>query len=165
MNVVKQIMTRIWNFIQLHNMYYHEQGYFILIFKSINDRDMMLMKGPYTIHNVPMILREWSSDFNFKRDSLCTLPIWVKLPQLPLQPWGAKNLGMIGSMIGKPLFTDECTTNKLCVSYARILVEVDKTHKQRENIIIKDSDGKLVNQLVEFEWKPKYCDTYQKTRH
>ncbi|XP_058769354.1 uncharacterized protein LOC131643216 [Vicia villosa] len=165
MYAVKQFMGRAWNHIQLPNIFYNEEGFFILKFRSIEDKDLILMKGPYTIHNVPMILRDWSPDFNFKRDSIRTLPLWVKLPQLPLHLWGARSLGKIGSVIGKPLYTDECTANKLRVSYARILVEVDITLKQRDHVMIKDRDGKMIKQVVEFEWKPKYCGTCLKTGH
>jgi hypothetical protein len=53
-------------------------------------------EGPYTIRNMPMLLRDWKPDFSLKRDMLRTLPIWVKLPQLPLYLWGVKSLSKIG---------------------------------------------------------------------
>ncbi|XP_058776662.1 uncharacterized protein LOC131650983 [Vicia villosa] len=165
MHTVKQFMERMWNFVQLPLMYYHDEGYFILKFKDIEDRDKVLMKGSYTIHNVSMILKEWDSEFDFKRDSLRTLPIWIKLPQLPLHLWGAMSLGKIGSAFGKPLFTDECTANKLRVSYARILVEVDITQKHQDSIKIKDSNGRMIEQNIEMEWKPKYCEICQRSGH
>ncbi|KAK2451010.1 hypothetical protein QL285_010100 [Trifolium repens] len=34
--------------------------------------------------DMPTLLREWKPSFNLKNDMLRTLPIWVKLPQLPL---------------------------------------------------------------------------------
>lgn len=80
MNGVKQYMMRFWNFIQLTEMYNHEKGYFLLKFRSFKDKDMVLMGGPYTIHNMHVVLKEWSPDFDFKRDMLHTLPGWVKLP-------------------------------------------------------------------------------------
>lgn len=46
MNVVKQYMSKLWNFIQLLDMFYHENGYFLLKFHSFKDKDMVLMKGP-----------------------------------------------------------------------------------------------------------------------
>lgn len=109
-----------------------------------------------------MILKEWSHNFDFNGNILRTLPIWVKLPHLPLHLWGAKSMGKIVSALGRSLFTGACTTSKLRVSYARLLVEVDITQKQKESITIKDNKGKKINQPVEFEWKPKYCDTFQK---
>jgi hypothetical protein len=60
--------------------------------------------------------------------------------------------------------TDECTANKLRVSYARILVEVDITQKLIEEIPIKTQGGQI-KQLVEYEWKPMFCDKCQKVGH
>lgn len=57
---------------------------------------------------------------------LGTLPMWIRLP---LYLWGAKSLSNIGSVLGNPLVTDECTANKLRVSYVRMLVEVDITQE------------------------------------
>lgn len=165
MNAVKQYMMKFWSFVQLPEMYYHEDGYFMLKFQTHKDKDMVLMKGPYTIQNMPMVLKDWNPEFDFKRDMLCTLPVWVKLPNLPLYLWGTKSLGKIGSALGNPLFTDECTANKLRVSYARILVEIDVTQKQKENITIRDKEGNKITQPVEFKWKPKFCELCQKAGH
>ncbi|CAK8541602.1 unnamed protein product [Lathyrus sativus] len=125
-NVVKLFMKN-WNFVKLPNMFYNDEGFFILQFHSFHDKDSVLTKGPYTIHNRPMLLREWKSNFNMKKDMLKTMPLWVKLFQLPLHLWGARSLSKIGSAIDAPVVTDEFTTNKLRVSYARILVEVGIT--------------------------------------
>ncbi|CAK8576415.1 unnamed protein product [Lathyrus sativus] len=127
MNTVKQFMLKQWNFVKLPDMYYNNEGYFVLRFHSHKERDDVLMKGPYTIRNMPMLLAEWKPNFNLKNDMLRTIPVWIQLPQLPLHLWGAKNLGKMASMLGTPLMTDECTTNKYRISYARVLVEVDVT--------------------------------------
>ncbi|XP_058762881.1 uncharacterized protein LOC131636267 [Vicia villosa] len=167
MNAVKNYMAKFWNFVQLPGIYYHEEGYFLLKFHSLHDRDQVQMKGPYSIHGAPMVLKEWYPKFEFKRDMLRTLPIWVKLPNLPLHYWGggAKSLGKIGSVLGTPLCTDECTANKLRVSYARILVEIDVTSKQKDSIIIRDSIGRKIEHPIEYEWKPKYCEKCMKVGH
>ncbi|CAK8543902.1 unnamed protein product [Lathyrus sativus] len=95
MNKMKNFMVKTWNFVHLPELYYHDEGYFILRFKTLDDMEAVLMKRPYTIRNVPMIIFDWRPDFNVKADLLRTLPIWVKLPQLPLHLWGAKSLNKI----------------------------------------------------------------------
>lgn len=67
MHVVKQFMMRNWNFVKLPDMYYNDEGYFVLRFHSHKDRDVELQKGPYTIRNMPMLLTEWKPDFNLKK--------------------------------------------------------------------------------------------------
>jgi hypothetical protein len=59
MGAVKQFMIRHWNFVKLPDMFYNEEGYFILRFHSLKDKDVVLMQRPYTIRNMPMLLREW----------------------------------------------------------------------------------------------------------
>ncbi|XP_058776555.1 uncharacterized protein LOC131650866 [Vicia villosa] len=127
--------------------------------------DAVLMKGPYTLRNISMLLKEWKPGFDLQQDLLRTLPLWIKLPQLPLHLWGARSLSKIGSAIGVPLVTDECTTSKLRVSYARILVEVDITKALTHEISIKDCEGIKLAQKVEYEWRPLYCDQCQKIGH
>lgn len=82
MNVVKQLIIKMWNFVKLWDMYYNEEGYFILLFHSYDDRDVVLMKGPYTIRNMPMLLREWNPYFNLQNNMRRMILISVKLPQL-----------------------------------------------------------------------------------
>ncbi|CAK8576470.1 unnamed protein product [Lathyrus sativus] len=100
MNGVKQFMTKQWNFIKLPDMYYNNEGYFILRFHSHKERDTVLLKGPYTIRNMLMLLAEWKPNFNLKTDMLRTIPVWVQFPQLPLHLWG--------KILGK---ASKCTRN------------------------------------------------------
>src|SRR4051812_41038637 len=90
MNAVKNFMIRVWNFVTLPNMYYNEEGYFIIKFTSEIDRDLVMRKGPYTIHRKPMFLHHWTPDFTLEKDMIRTLPIWITLPQLPLAYWGER---------------------------------------------------------------------------
>ncbi|KAK2411903.1 hypothetical protein QL285_047142 [Trifolium repens] len=137
MSAVKQFMLRNWNFVKLPDMFYNEEGYFILRFHSFQDKESVMMQGPYTIRNMPMLLRDWKPNFSLKRDMLRTLPIWIKLPQLPLYLWGARSLSKICSALGNPLVTDECTAHKLRISYARMLVEIDVTQALPQDITIR----------------------------
>ncbi|KAH1264861.1 hypothetical protein GmHk_01G000690 [Glycine max] len=148
MSAVKNFMTRSWNFVQLPDMYFNDEGYFILDFKSFRDRDEVLLRGPYMIRNIPLLIREWRLGFKIKDELLQTLPIWVKLPQLPIILWGDTSLNKIGSALGNPIMTDECTANRLRVSYARILVEMDITKELPQTITIVDNEGEKIQQTI-----------------
>lgn len=84
MTAVKNFKTKMWSFVTLPEMFYNDDEYLILKFKSEEERAEILLKGPYTIHNLPMVLLELRKDFSIERDMLRTVPIWVKFPQLPL---------------------------------------------------------------------------------
>ncbi|CAK8541935.1 unnamed protein product [Lathyrus sativus] len=165
MNAVKNFMTKTCNFVQLSDMYYNDEGYFILRFKSFKDRDEVLLRGPYMLRNIPLLIREWRPGFKVKDELMRTLPIWVKLPQLPIILWGDTSLNKIGSALGNPIMTDECTANRLRVSYARILVEMDITKELPKTITIGDNEGEKIQQPIEYEWKPQFYSKCQKIGH
>lgn len=72
-----------------------------------------------------IFLRQWVQNCSLKEDLLRVMPVWVKFPQLPLHLWGYRSIGKIASAIGKPLFADDCTDQKLRVSYPKVMIEVD----------------------------------------
>ncbi|XP_058766248.1 uncharacterized protein LOC131639814 [Vicia villosa] len=114
---------------------------------------------------MPLLVREWRPDFNLHNDLLQTFPLWVKLPNLPLYLWGENSLNKIGSALGDPIVTDECTANRLCISYARILVEIDITKELPTEITIRNTHGEKMQQAVEYEWRPIFCGRCQKYGH
>lgn len=76
MNAVKKFRMNAWNFVSLPELYYNEEGYFIIRLKSKSDKDSFLVRGPYVIYRKP--------DFTFKEDAVKVIPIWVIFHQLPL---------------------------------------------------------------------------------
>ncbi|XP_058777012.1 uncharacterized protein LOC131651365 [Vicia villosa] len=165
MNAVRKFMNTTWNFVSMPDLYYNEEGYFIVLFRNSEDKTAVFMRGPYTIYKKPIMLHDWSPKFTLQDDILRVLPIWVMFPQLPLVYWGEKSIGKIASAIGKPLMTDECTTKKLRVSYARVLIEVDVTKELKNYITIRDPTGEKLMQQVDYEWKPPYCTQCNKVGH
>lgn len=82
MNDVKQFMVKVWNFVRLHDLYYHDEGCFIARFRCIEDRNKVLQNGPYTIYARPLIVRKWTPYFVMKDDLLRVMPMWVTFPRL-----------------------------------------------------------------------------------
>lgn len=91
-------------------MYLHEDGYYIAKFNILGDFKDILNGGPYTINGRPLILKQWTQNFDLKAEFLIEIPLWITLPKLPMSYWGNKTLSQLASAIGKPLFADECTT-------------------------------------------------------
>lgn len=165
MHAVKKFMETTWNFVSLPELYYNEAGFFFVKFKNGDDKEKVMTSGPYFIYGKPLFIRYWTPDFEIKEDLLRILPLWVTFPNLPLHLWGEKCLSKIASTVGKPIATNECTAKKLRISYARVLIEVDVTQKPRETVCIKDHNRRVLEQKIEYEWRPKYCHTCLKIGH
>ena len=140
-----------------HKFFVHESGWMVFTFEKEEDRDGVLMQGPYETFGVPWLLKVMPNYFNFGEDCFTRIPTWVKLPSLPLECWSAKALGKICSRFGVPVATDQCTALRLKPTYARILVEVDVTKPLVREIMFKLPNGKLLHQKVEYENEPKLC--------
>lgn len=63
MNVVKNFMINVWIFVALLEIFYNEEGYFILRFKSKIFKDAELISGRYTIYYKSMFLHELNHKF------------------------------------------------------------------------------------------------------
>lgn len=69
--------------------------------------------------------REWRERMEMKMDASFKIPIWINLPLLPWEFWGVDSLSAIASVLGRPLFTDQCTSKRSRLAYARILIEME----------------------------------------
>ncbi|XP_019267318.1 PREDICTED: uncharacterized protein LOC109244650 [Nicotiana attenuata] len=146
-------------------IYYHNEDYFIIRFSSIEERDQVLYSGPHTINNRPIIMKAWSEEFNLHDEVLKTIPLWVKLPNLPVNWWSMTALSKIESALGNPIYADECMTGAVRISYARLLVEMDITKPLPGQVKLQDPKGKEMMQVVEYDWEPKYCSKCLKIGH
>ncbi|XP_010314397.2 uncharacterized protein [Solanum lycopersicum] len=163
-NTMNRYLLMNWSKVDKPDVFLYEEGY-IIKFKSLNDMNEVLFSGSYTISNRPIILKQWCPDFNFENEFLTKILLWVNFPKLPLNCWGVGSLSRIASVIGVPLFVDECTTKQTRTSYSRMLIEVNVTKPIPQKVTVMDPNGRTYMQEVVMEWKPLYCDKCQKIGH
>ncbi|CAO2826291.1 unnamed protein product [Amaranthus hypochondriacus] len=164
-DIIRGFIRKHWSCVSMPTIHQHEDGYFILRFKNEEECTEILKGGPYFINRAPIIVKKWNRDFDFKDEILRVIPVWVRLPNLPLHCWGEEALSRIVSAIGVPILADECTTKQLKVSYARVLVEVDVTQDFVKDIKVRDNTGREFWQKAIPEWKPFYCRKCHKLGH
>ncbi|XP_060200097.1 uncharacterized protein LOC132628318 [Lycium barbarum] len=146
-------------------VYYHNDGYFVVRFAKEEERDMVMCVGPHMLNNRTVIIKPWTGDFNFHYEILTVIPLWIKLPNLPLNCWGYTALSKIGSALGRPLYADACTTLNSRITFARILMEMEITRPLLDKIKVQDPKGKVYDQRVWYDWKPSYCSTCLQVGH
>ncbi|KAG5632415.1 hypothetical protein H5410_004132 [Solanum commersonii] len=137
------------NTVSKPKVYYHNDGYFLVRFANLDDRNKVLYSGPHLLNNRPIIVKVWSLEFDFNKEVLQIVPIWVKYPNLPLSCWSMDSLSRISSGLGEPLYADECTTKVDKISFARVLVEMDEARELPRKLKVEDP-------TVQYEWVPDY---------
>lgn len=155
--ILRGFIRKHWSFVNMPNIHTHEDGYFILKFNTENECNEVLKGGPYFLNRAPMIVKKWNMDFDFKEEIMRVIPVWIRLPSLPLHYWGEESLSRIVNAVSVPILADECTAKQLKVSYARVLVEVDITQEFVKEIKIRDNTGREFTQKAIPEWRPFYC--------
>eukprot|EP00253_Pinus_taeda_P027962 PITA_27962 len=102
--------------------YFLGQGFFLFKFSSKEDKDLIFHNGPYFMGPQGLYLNRWMPDFDPAVDVPSVVPIWVRLPNLPVHCWNWDSLKHIGNALGK--FIDRANS-KDQYHCARICVEVD----------------------------------------
>ncbi|KAF6139171.1 hypothetical protein GIB67_023224 [Kingdonia uniflora] len=103
-------------------------GYYFLKFSSSAEKEKALELGHLHIASRIFFIGEWRPFIEYEPKETTSLPLWVMFHNLSNQCWNKEDLGQIGSLIGKLLYTDKAT-EKRSRSFARICIEVDMHDK------------------------------------
>nr|XP_016491468.1 PREDICTED: uncharacterized protein LOC107811113 [Nicotiana tabacum] len=124
---MESYVESVWDFVNRPQIIYHQEGYYVFRFTTVEERDAVMQAGPYSYHNKPFILQNWKRDFHFDPKCITTIPLWIHLPSLSAGYWTTDALSKVATAVGLPLYTDKFTADLNKISYARVLVKVDIT--------------------------------------
>jgi len=108
-----------------------------------------------------LYLNRWTPDFDPSVDLPTEVPVWVRLPNLPIHCWNFEALQKIGNGIGK--FVDKAD-NKNIYNCARICVEVNLEAGLPEAVKLKVGTWTHF-QKVDYEHLPFKCRLCQEHGH
>jgi len=135
----------------------HRSGWIVFKFLSEEDRLEVLNGGPYFAYGRNLMLKILPRCFTFGDEEVATIPLWIQLPDLPLDCWNVRALSKIASRVGNPITTDKLTRTKERLSFARVMVEVDVSKELVSSVEMRLPTGVVYHQAVVFEFRPKYC--------
>ncbi|XP_071699773.1 uncharacterized protein [Rutidosis leptorrhynchoides] len=108
--VVQNYVTNVWKKYGLEKTMMNAKGFYFFKFTSSQGMMDVMEKGPWMIRPVPIILNKWSANVSLSKEDLTSVPVWVKLHDVPLTGYTEDGLSMIGSKIGKPIMLDMYTS-------------------------------------------------------
>ncbi|KAJ0024642.1 hypothetical protein Pint_08105 [Pistacia integerrima] len=158
---------RLWKKYGIKEIMMNEKGFFFFKFAKETTMLQCLEDGCWLLQNRPILLKKWQPQMELNKESPCTVPLWVKFYDVPLELWTHKGLSHIAIGVGKPLGMDRITedTYRLGigrVGYAQILFEVEACCKLPEvvTILMPYKENKVSKEMlvrVEYQWKPSQC--------
>lgn len=133
--------------------YFVGKGYFVFVFENPDDKGLIFRNGPYFMGPQGLYLNKWAPDFDPTQDIPTAVPVWVRLPHLPLHCWNQKSFQIIGNALGK--YIDQAA-RKDQYSCALICVEVDLEEGLPEAINLTVAGWSYVQEL-DYEQLPFKC--------
>ncbi|XP_020675837.1 uncharacterized protein LOC110094844 [Dendrobium catenatum] len=132
------------------------RGWFLCSFQSEETMEAVLSGGPWFINGHIVGMERWSTEFSANSMKGLTSPIWVRMPNLPLQCWDEDNIARIASRIGIPLMMDGNLFQWGRREFARSLVNNKEGRKPiQKSIAVKSSKiifvKKMGNEKVTME--------------
>lgn len=141
---------------QIIDVKLHETGFYFFRVPDAEFRKKIVDMGPISIFSSTMMLQQWHSKLKLKKGTLDSLPVWVRLRDIPFSLWSPVGIGRKASAIGKPLYVDVQIEQMTRISYARVCVEIKASDPRCEAVKIRwDDEVSLIN--IEYEWKPLAC--------
>ncbi|GLJ21909.1 hypothetical protein SUGI_0409690 [Cryptomeria japonica] len=107
------------------------RGFFMVIFDNLEDRKKIFCKSFWSWEaKHTLLLKPWYPTFKLGIESFDQIPIWVRLPNLPLQFWFESCFKVVGDSLGKILGADKGSLDYFHTAYAHILVEMDSSKEK-----------------------------------
>ncbi|GAV78002.1 DUF4283 domain-containing protein/zf-CCHC_4 domain-containing protein [Cephalotus follicularis] len=113
--------------------------------------------GPWDIWGYHLALRKWNKGMSLKLEECSSIPVWVKLSNVPVHLWTKLGLSYIASVLGRPLYMDTTTTNRQTLAFARVCVEMSASSTFPNTILLELEDNVTTVVGVEYPWKPQAC--------
>jgi hypothetical protein len=137
------------------------RGFFIFEFISQEDRDLIFRNGPYFMGTQGLYLNRWTPSFDPASEVPKDVPVWVRLPNLPIHCWNTSSLQAIGNGLGHYIDKADPKDQYSC---ARICVEVDLEVGLPEAVKLTVGDWQHFQKL-DYEQLPFKCRGCHEYRH
>ncbi|XP_075092350.1 uncharacterized protein LOC142172591 [Nicotiana tabacum] len=149
--------NRIWGKLGIDIVSQVQRDVFLVRFHTIESRTKVVEGGVQMFDRKPVIVKQWQPDIEMKKEIMDNIPVWIRLSGLNVKYCGKQALAKITGMVGNPLKADKVTTMKERMTYARVLVEVPINKVFPDTVIFENEHGHIVEQEMDFEWKPILC--------
>ena len=117
--VVENYVKSSWAQFGLKKVMMNNAGFFFFQFDSKNGLEQVLEKGPWMIRSTPIFLNEWSPNVCLTKQELSTVPVWVKLYDVPLAAYTEDGLSLLATKLGKPIMLDSYSSHMCLNSWGK----------------------------------------------
>ncbi|GAV91955.1 DUF4283 domain-containing protein [Cephalotus follicularis] len=155
--IVKELLEKKWGKWGNFQVISGDNGNYLFRFNSSTACDLVLSNGPWEVWGAYLALRRWEEGMTLCKNSFSSIPVWVKLSNVPLELWTRPGLSYIASALGVPLCMDAATSAGNRLSFARVCVEMKASSSFPNSFKVRRRSGILADVFVQYVWKPSVC--------
>ncbi|XP_020989778.1 uncharacterized protein LOC110276993 [Arachis duranensis] len=112
-------------------------GYFMVKFDAGEDREEVMLGGPWLIDGHYVAVKPWDIDFRPCEESFGSTLVWVRISGLPIWCYQEQAMMRIASAIGVPIKVDLATKLAERGRYARVCVQINLGLPVIKHIIVE----------------------------
>ncbi|KAI8526275.1 hypothetical protein RHMOL_Rhmol13G0296200 [Rhododendron molle] len=136
-----------------------DNGFFVYKFRDTETLDSILVNGPYFCGGKRIVIKKWHPGMHLTKGAFSSVPVWVKLYNVPLESWTEDGLNYIASYSGNPLYLDDFMQNHSRLTFSRVCIEVEAAKEIPKSFLVNLGYGEPYEIRVEVPWKPQACNT------
>ncbi|CAL1380390.1 unnamed protein product [Linum trigynum] len=153
--VMKNILKEVWRLKKDFDDRINQEGIMLLRFYCYEDRDRVLLGGPWHYEKQLIVFKEIPPDLQTKEIDFSSTELWTQIRKVPLKLRNNNIATKIGGMFGSFLKWDELHSGQDS-NYLRIRVSINIKKLLRRFVKLEGSQGP-VSYKVAYEKLPIYC--------
>ncbi|XP_056688446.1 uncharacterized protein [Spinacia oleracea] len=149
---LKSSLRRIWKITPPLQSIALGKGFYNVTIPSEEAREGILSKGPWFVAGHMLFVQPWTPGFKPSQAVISKAPVWVSLPELPIEFHTKPILHRIANEIGAFIRTDMNTIEQNRVRFARIQILLDLAKQRKEAVWLG-----AFKQPIHYEDTPQFC--------
>ncbi|XP_056695683.1 uncharacterized protein [Spinacia oleracea] len=157
---LKSSIQRIWKLHQPLQLIALGKSFYNVSVPTEETRESILSNGPWFIAGHMLIVQPWIPGFKPSQAVISKAPVWVSLPELPIEFHTLSMLKKIANEIGSFIKTDMNAIEQNRVRFARIQVLLDLAKHRKESVWLG-----AFKQSIQYEEIPQFCGVCKTIGH
>ncbi|KAF3774611.1 retrotransposable element ORF2 protein [Nymphaea thermarum] len=161
---VFQTLRNLWVNVCCPNFSVIGNGRFLVRVSSEEELNEVIRKR-WAVGGRFLITSRWKPGSELRLHEEESIPLWIRLPQLPILFWNIYSFKAIAQGLGAAFVrADECTMHRDKLGFARLCIEVSLNFQPVPKIKLEVRESKIIQEVL-YESKIRFCRVCGTTSH